>query len=145
MTDFQRVLLRRSIDRVGSVATIIIHPGPAARIAGKGDWYRVLVGFYRTSQEAQKAALELKKREYHHAFVVKRPFTVEIGIFSDDEKLKKLRAHLITKGYSAYSLPNRATKSKVRLLVGAFWTQKEAETVTKDLQKEGFEPKVVQR
>jgi hypothetical protein len=30
-------------------------------------------------------------------------------------------------------------------LVGAFWTEKEAETVTKDLQKEGFKPKVVRR
>ena len=116
-----------------------------ARIAGKGDWYRVLVGFYRTPEEAQKAALELKKREYHDAFVVRRPFTVEIGIFSGDEKLKKLKAHLISKGYSAYHLPNRATKNKTRLLVGAFWTEKEAETVIKDLQKEGFKPKVVRR
>jgi cell division septation protein DedD len=116
-----------------------------ARIAGKGDWYRVLVGFYRTPEEAQKAVLELKKREYHHAFVVSRPFTVEIGIFSDDEKLKKLKVDLLSRGYSAYSLPNRANKNKIRLLVGAFWTEKEAETVTKDLQKEGFKPKVVRR
>jgi len=116
-----------------------------ARIVGKGDWYRVLVGFYRTSEEAQKAALELKNREYQHAFVVRPPFTVSLGIFSDDEKLRKLEAHLVSKGYSAYSLPGRATKNEIRLLVGAFWTEKEAETVTKDLQKEGFKPKVVRR
>ncbi|MBU1161529.1 MAG: SPOR domain-containing protein, partial [Proteobacteria bacterium] len=116
-----------------------------ARIAGRGEWYRVLVGFYRAPEEAQKAVLELKKREYHHAFVVRPPFTVELGIFSGDEKLKKIKTHLISKGYSAYSLPNRATKNKIRLLVGAFWTEKEAETVTKDLQKEGFKPKVVRR
>jgi cell division protein FtsN len=116
-----------------------------ARIAGKGEWYRVLVGFYRAPEEAQKAVLELKKREYHHAFVVRPPFTVELGIFSGDEKLKKIKTHLISKGYSAYSLPNRATKNKIRLLVGAFWTEKEAETVTKNLQKEGFKPKVVRR
>ncbi|MBW2490006.1 MAG: SPOR domain-containing protein, partial [Deltaproteobacteria bacterium] len=65
--------------------------------------------------------------------------------FSDDEKLKKLKAHLISKGYSAYSLPSHATKNKVRLLVGAFWAEKEAEDVIKDLQKEGFKPKVVRR
>ena len=116
-----------------------------ARITGKGEWYRVLVGFYRAPEEAQKAVLELKKREYHHAFVVRPPFTVELGIFSGDEKLKKIKTHLISKGYSAYSLPNRATKNKTRLLVGAFWTEKEAETVTKDLQREGFKPKVVRR
>jgi cell division septation protein DedD len=116
-----------------------------ARIAGKGDWYRVLVGFYRTPEEAQKAALELKNREYQQAFVVRPPFTVALGIFSDNEKLRKLEAHLISKGYSAYSLPDRATKNEIKLLVGAFWTEKEAETVTKDLQKEGFKPKVVRR
>jgi len=116
-----------------------------ARIAGKGDWYRVLVGFYRTFEEAQKAVLELKEREYRQAFVVRPPFTVELGFFSGDEKLNKLKADLIAKGYSAYSLPNRATKNKIRLLVGAFWTEKEAETVIKDLQKEGFKPKVVRR
>ncbi len=116
-----------------------------ARITGKGDWYRVLVGFYRTPEEAQKAVLELKKREYRQAFVVRPPFTVELGFFSGDETLKKLKADLISKGYSAYSLPNRATKNKTRLLVGAFWTEKEAETVIKDLQKEGFKPKVVRR
>jgi cell division protein FtsN len=116
-----------------------------ASITGKGEWYRVLVGFYRTPEEAQKAALELKKREYYHAFVVRPSFTVALGIFSDDEKLEKLKAHLLSKGYSAYSLPNRADKNEIRLLVGAFWTEKEAETVTKDLQKEGFEPKVVRR
>jgi len=116
-----------------------------ARIVEKGDWYRVLVGFYRTPEEAQKAALELKNREYQHAFVVRPPFTVSLGIFSDDEKLRKLEAHLVSKGYSAYSLPDRATKNDIRLLVGAFWTEKEADTVTKDLQKEGFKPKVVRR
>ena len=116
-----------------------------ASIPGKGDWYRVLVGFYRTPEEAQKAALELKQREYDHAFVVRPPFTVELGMFSGDEKLKKLEARLISKGYSAYSLPNRATKNKIRLLVGAFWTEKAAATVTKDLNKEGFKPKVVRR
>jgi len=116
-----------------------------ARIAEKGDWYRVLVGFYRTFEEAQKAVLELKEREYRQAFVVRPPFTVELGFFSGDEKLDKLKADLIAKGYSAYSLPNRATKNKIRLLVGAFWTEKEAETVIKDLQKEGFTPKVVRR
>ena len=116
-----------------------------ARIAGKGDWYRVLVGFYRTVEDAQTAVLELKNREYHQAFVVRPPFTVELGFFSDDEKLKKLEALLISKGYSAYSLPDKATKNETRLLVGAFWTENEAETVTKDLQKEGFKPKVVRR
>jgi cell division septation protein DedD len=116
-----------------------------ARIAGKGDWYRVIVGFYRTPQAAQKAAVELKKREYRNAFVIRRPFTVEIGIYFGDEKLKNLETQLITNGYSAYTLPSRDADNKFRLLVGAFHTENEAEKVTKNLQKEGLKPKVVQR
>ncbi len=116
-----------------------------ARIAGKGDWYRVIVGFYRTPQAAQKAVLALKKREYRNAFVIRRPFTVEIGIYLGDEKLKNLETQLITNGYSAYTLPSRGADNKFRLLVGAFNTENEAENVTKNLQKEGLKPKVVQR
>jgi cell division protein FtsN len=116
-----------------------------ARINGKGDWYRVIVGFYRTPGEAQKAALELIKREYRNAFVVRQPFTIEIGIFSGDEKLEEIENQLILTGYSAYTLPIRDDKNKFRLLVGAFHTENEAETVSKNLQKEGLKSKVVRR
>jgi cell division septation protein DedD len=116
-----------------------------AQITGKGDWYRVIVGFYRTPQEAQKASMELKKREYRNAFVIRRPFAVEIGVFSGDEKLKNIETQLITNGYSVYTLPVRDVNNKFRLLVGAFYTENEAETVTKNLQKEGLKPKVVRR
>lgn len=116
-----------------------------AHITGKGDWYRVLVGYYQTPEEAQKAVLELKKREYRNAFVVKRPFAVEVGIFSDDKKLNEMAADLLAKGYSAYRVPDRVYKNKIRLLVGAFRAEEEAKTMTKSLQKEGFNPKVVRR
>ena len=116
-----------------------------ARISGKGDWYRVIVGFYRTPQEAQKSAVELKKQEYRNAFVIRRPYTVEIGIYSGDKKLKDIKTQLITNGYSAYTLPSSDVNDKFRLLVGAFYTENEAETITKNLQKEGLKPKVVRR
>ncbi len=116
-----------------------------ARITGKGDWYRVIVGFYRTPQAAQKAALELKKREYRNAFVIRRPFAVEIGVFSGDEKLKNTETRLVANGYSAYTLPSRDVNNKFRLLVGAFYTENDAETVIKNLQKEGLNPEVVRR
>lgn len=116
-----------------------------ALIAGKGEWYRVIVGFYQTPQEAQKAAMELKKREYRNAFVIRRPFAIEVGVFSGNEKLKNIKTQLITNGYSAYTLPIRDVNNKFRLLVGAFYAENEAETVTKNLQKEGLKPKVVRR
>jgi len=114
-------------------------------IPGKGDWYRIFVGFYRTFEEAEKAAVELKKQEYPLAFVVKMPYAVQVGISSKDEELKQLEAALRLKGYLAYSVLDRLYNNKIRLLVGAFRTEKEAAIFAEELQKEGFEPKVVQR
>jgi hypothetical protein len=116
-----------------------------ANIPGKGDWYRIFVGFYRTFEEAQKAAYDLKKHEDFHAFVVKMPFTIQIGIFSNDEELKKMEGNLRSKGYLGYSVPDRLYNKKIRLLVGAFRTEKEAAIFARELQKKGFNPKVVQR
>lgn len=114
-------------------------------IPGKGDWYRIFVGFYRTFEEAEKAAVELKKQGYPHAFVVKMPFAVQVGIFSNGEELNKLEADLRSKGYLAYRVPDRLYNNKIRLLVGAFRTEKEAAIFAEELEKEGFEPEVVQR
>ena len=116
-----------------------------ARITGKGDWYRVIVGFYRTPADAQKAASEMIKLEYRNAFVVRRPFALEIGVFFGDEKLKNIETQLISNGYSVYTLPVKDANNEFRLLVGAFHTEKEAETIFKNLQKEGLKSKVVRR
>jgi cell division septation protein DedD len=114
-------------------------------IPGKGDWYRVFIGFYRTVEEAEQAAVELKKEAYPHAFVVKMPFAVQIGISSKNEELKELETELRSKGHLAYSVLDRLSNDKIRLLVGAFRTEEEAEILAKQLQKEGFQPQVVQR
>lgn len=114
-------------------------------IPEKGDWYRVFVGFYRSFEAAQQAAMKLKKGAYPLSFVVKMPFAIQIGIFSSDAEFKKLEAELRLKGYLAYSMPDESDDNKIRLLVGVFRTEKEAEILTKKLQKEGFTPKVVQR
>jgi cell division septation protein DedD len=73
------------------------------------------------------------------------PFAIQIGISSKDEELKILEADLRSKGYLAYSVLDRLYNNKIRLLVGAFQTEKEAEILTEELQKEGFNPKVVRR
>jgi len=116
-----------------------------AHIPGKGDWYRVFIGSYRRFEEAQQAAFELKEQEHPQAIVVKMPFTIQIGVFSGDEELKKVDADLRSKGYLAYSVPDRLDNNKTRLLVGAFRTEKEAEILAKELEKEGFKSKVVRR
>ena len=116
-----------------------------AHIPGKGDWYRVFIGCYRSFEEAQQAAFELKEKEHPQAIVVKMPFAVQIGVFSGDEELKKVDADLRSKGYVAYSVPDRLDNNKIRLLVGAFRTEKEAEILAKESEKEGFKSTVVRR
>ena len=116
-----------------------------AYIPGKGDWYRVFIGFYRTFEEAEQAAFELRKKEYAQAFVVYMPFAIQIGVSFKDKELKILEADLRSKGYLSYSILDRSYNNRIRLLVGAFRTEKEAEIFIKALEKEGFKCKVVQR
>ena len=116
-----------------------------AHVPGKGNWYRVYVGFYRTFEAAQRAAFEMKKQDYLHAFVVKMPFAVQIGIFPSDKELKELEADLRSKGYLVYKVPDRIYPNKIRLLSGAFPSEAAASEIAKALQKEGFKPEVVQR
>ena len=116
-----------------------------AHVPGKGEWYRVYVGFYRTLEEAQQAAFEIKKQDYLHAFVVKMPFAVQVGIFSSEKNLKEIEADLRSKGYLAYRLPDRISPNKIRLLAGAFPSEAAASEIAKALEKEDIKPKVVQR
>jgi cell division septation protein DedD len=116
-----------------------------AHIPEKGDWYRVFIGFYRSFEEAQQATSELKKQEYAHAFVVHMPFAIQIGVSFKDEELKILEADLRSKGYLAYSVPDRLDNNKIRLLVGAFQTEEEAKILSNVLEKEGFKSIVVRR
>ncbi len=116
-----------------------------AYIPGKGNWYRVYVGVYQTLEAAQQAAFEMKKQDYLHAFVVKMPFAVQIGVFSRDKELEALEANLRSKGYFSYRLPDRIIPHKIRLLEGAFPSEAAASEIAKALQKEDFTPTVVQR
>ncbi|MEE9420550.1 MAG: SPOR domain-containing protein, partial [Desulfatiglandaceae bacterium] len=116
-----------------------------AHIPGKGDWYRAFIGYYGTLEEAQKAALALKKRKFRYANVVRKPYAIQVGPSDSDKELKQLEADLRTKGYVTYSIPDRGDNGNIRFLIGAFRTEKEAVRLTKKLQEEGFKPKVVRR
>jgi cell division septation protein DedD len=115
------------------------------RIPGKGDWYRVYIGSYRTFEETQAAALKLKRRKHLYPLAMKVPYAVQVGVSSYDKELKEIEADLESKGYLAYRIPDRRNRGKTRLLIGAFKTEKGAARLTGKLQEEGFDPKVVRR
>ncbi|MDY7038294.1 MAG: SPOR domain-containing protein, partial [Thermodesulfobacteriota bacterium] len=114
-------------------------------IPGRGDWYRVFVGYYENSKEARKAALNLRRKKFPHAFAIKKPFVIQVGLFDSNQGLKKLEAHLQSKGYVAYSMPFKENKEKIRLLIGAFGTRKEAAKLAIKMHAEGYRPRVVLR
>ncbi|MBW1900710.1 MAG: SPOR domain-containing protein [Deltaproteobacteria bacterium] len=114
-------------------------------IPGKGDWYRVFIGFYQTRDEAERGALELKKREYPHAFAVKMPFAVRIEGSSSDKELKEMEEGLRSKGYLAYRVPDGRNDDRTALLIGAFGTKEETSELSKSVQKKGYKVSVIQR
>ena len=73
------------------------------------------------------------------------PYAILVGTFASDLELKKLEADLRSKAYLTYSIPDEPDSNGTRLLIGAFRTAKEATVLTKKLQKEGFNAKVVRR
>jgi cell division septation protein DedD len=91
-----------------------------AYIPGKGDCYRVFMGYYGTIEDARNAALELKKRKFRDANVVKKPYAIQVGASGSDQELRKLEADLASEGYLAYTIPDTQGTSKTRLLIGAF-------------------------
>jgi len=116
-----------------------------APIPGIREWYHVFVGYYRTVEEARNAVFELKKRKYLNAFAVKMPYAIEIGISFSYEEQKMIEADILSKGYLAYSVPDKPPKNKTRILIGAFWTEKEADRIAKKLQKKDLKLKVILR
>jgi len=116
-----------------------------ARIAGKGDWYRIFVGYYPSYAEAQKAAEVLKQRKFRYTHVVKMPYAVQVGCYESTEALAATEAGLLSKKYVPYRVPGAKGMCGTRLLNGAFDSAGEAEVVAERLKKEGFDTLVVQR
>jgi cell division septation protein DedD len=116
-----------------------------ALIPGRGDFYRIFIGYYRTFNETRRAASQLKDQKDLHPIESKMPYAIQVGAFHSDQELIKLEAALRSKEYLAYSIPGTNDNSMTRLLVGAFKTEQEAARFSKRFQIEGIEAKVVTR
>ena len=114
-------------------------------IPDKGDWTRIFIGFYENRKRARKAVLELKKKGFGHAYVVKKPYAVQVEFSGPDGEPEKTEVKLRAKGWIAYRIRDSGDNKKTRLLIGAFGTKKEAEGLTNKLQQQGFTTDVVLR
>ncbi|MDM8540440.1 SPOR domain-containing protein [Desulfococcaceae bacterium HSG9] len=110
-----------------------------AHIAGKGDWYRVFVGYYTSEAEAFTIAERLKQGGTGQANIVKRPYTLQIGSFlKTDQALISKKGFLKAKGYIGYIVADKYEPDKIRLLTGAYKTRNEAARRVKELSREGI-------
>jgi len=122
------------------------HPAISSRthIPGKGAWSRIFVGFYEDTKKAQKA-VGIWKGVFPKAYVIKKPYAVQVGRSVSDHERTKLAAELQSKGYITYFIPDSREKGKTKILIGAFSSKKEASGLIQGLKKEGFKPEMVLR
>jgi len=116
-----------------------------AKLPGKGDWYRIFSGFYKTNGEAKKAVSELKRKGFTDAFVSKLPYAIQLGIYDSLEDANETIAELQMKGYLPYTMPDGLKNKKYRLLLGAFPNYKKAAEFAERIRKDGFRSMVVDR
>ena len=111
-------------------------------ISDKGKWHRVYIGSYPTYEEAKAAAAGLKKRNFRYVHVTKTPYAVEVGLASSRQAAQELISRLQAKGYLGYFLPAGSGQNRIRILVGAYESEKAAEELAGQLKKDGFNPKI---
>ncbi len=107
----------------------------------KGEWgvakyyFTKLVQKFPLSLEAKEAKRILEKGEFY--------FTVQIGAFTNRDNAQGVKYQLIQQGYPAYiSVLEKEWQKFYRLRVGRFDLHAEAEAIKKNLEKEGYSPKI---
>jgi tetratricopeptide (TPR) repeat protein len=106
---------------------------------GKTSWYRVLVGAYKTKEEAQNAVMELKDKGIEGAVAVKTPYVIFIGGAPSGKKIKDLESDKFT----YYRL--KGGKGMEKTVIGAFETEKDAKYFSARLKKKGYKTTVGKR
>ena len=89
--------------------------------------------------------MDLKRRKFCYVNVTRKPYTVQIGRPIAQSEARKFESRLQARGYFSYSLPAATDPSRIRVLVGAFENEQAAASLSKQLKREGFYPKIVLR
>ncbi|MBI9075536.1 MAG: SPOR domain-containing protein [Desulfatibacillum sp.] len=135
--------------KANDVALDLKHKGDAAFTAHaiipeKGEWYRVFVGYYPSMAECKAAVNDLKARHFTYAMPTKKPWTVSVGDYNNEQALNNMEKALLAKGYLTYRLEGTGG-SATRLAIGAYGTAKEANRMSQEIQNDGFPVQVVKR
>ena len=115
------------------------------QIAGRGVWYRVLIGHFETRKEALASAMELKRRKFRYTLAMLLPFALQVEPAGSNPENAALDAAFGLRGYLPYKTRSGPENEAPRMLIGAFKTHKRAHDFAQKLSKEGFQIKVVRR
>ncbi|MFO7707362.1 MAG: SPOR domain-containing protein [Desulfobacterales bacterium] len=121
--------------RAGSIPHVV-----RSEVKGKGSWWRVMAGAYRTAEEAARAQQAIGLPD---AAVVRTPFANLLGAFPSEAAAAETAARATAKGYFPYALPGAG--GSIRLLVGGFLTEAEAENLLRELKARGIASEVIRR
>ncbi|HID95085.1 MAG TPA: polysaccharide biosynthesis tyrosine autokinase [Candidatus Latescibacteria bacterium] len=117
-------------------------------LPGKGLWYRVLVGGFRTEAEAEKVADQLRGAgKARYAEVLELPYTVFVDSFRSKRAAVRREGGLRIKGFPPYFIRVRTSEGQIeyRLMVGAFATRDEAQATAGRLKAVGISSGVTLR
>lgn len=109
-------------------------------LGGKGQWWRTLMGHYRTLAEAAQARAALKIAD---AVVVKTPYANLIGQYESQTEADAAVRRAAQQDVSAYVVKGPA--NSFQLMTGAFPNQQAAETYRRELEGKGLATRIVQR
>lgn len=109
-------------------------------LGGKGQWWRTLLGHYRTPAEAAQARAALKLAD---AVVVKTPYANLIGQYESQTAVDDAARRAAQQDVSVYVVKGPA--NSFQLMTGAFPSQQAAEAYRRELEGKGLSTRIVQR
>jgi cell division septation protein DedD len=118
------------------LAPYIVHTD----LGEKGKWWRTLVGYYRSLEDALQAQ---KALSIDNAAVVKTPFANHIGDYPSASEAAETAMRLTQKGLSPYLV--KGAGDSVQVLVGAHPTQAAAEQQQREMEAQGIMARTIRR
>jgi hypothetical protein len=109
-------------------------------VKGRGAWWRVLTGVFKTADEASQAK---KALGVPGAVVVRTPFANRLGIFASEAAAADTAARVNAMGYFPYFL--QGANGAVELVAGAFLTEAEADALQAELKVQGVSTEIIRR
>ncbi len=106
----------------------------------KGVWYRVFLGHFKTSDQADEFQIE---HGIKASRILNTVYAVQIGLYTSKEELEQNISVLRKAGYCPYIIEQ--AQEQYQLLVGAFQTKKAAEGLATRLKDSGVDCKEILR